>query len=644
MAQTIKIKRSTSTAVPGSLTAGELAYSQSSNKLFIGRPADGAVTTIGGDLYVNMLDHDLGTLTASSAITTDSSNKVNQFKTANLTIGANSITSGSGDIDLVAAANLDIDAGTIDLSTQATDFKIIDNSATGMTISTAEHTYLTFDSTNTVEKILVGKKLDINGLELILDADGDTSITADTDDRIDFKVGGGDELSLTTSALRPSTDGSIGLGTSSFKYASLFVDNLKLDGNTLTSEDTNGNINITPNGNGKVVLDGFAFPVNGSGTNGQFLRQDGSGNLEFATVVSTLTLSADSGTNDSISTGETLTFNGTNPINTAVSDNAITISVTDASTSAKGVASFATANFTVSNGAVSTKNIVLGGSTLTNGSTTTDLTGLNSLGVDDLTLNGSTISTSAGNNNIVLSPHGTGVVRVPSGYKDRSQFNANSLVTKEYVDAIKQNLDIKDSVHLASTANVSLTAGSSGLEAGDTIDGVSLTAGDRVLLKNQTDASENGIYVAVASGGTPARSTDANANDKVTSGLFIFIEEGSTNGDQGYVLTTNSAIDLGNTALVFTQFSGAGQITAGNGIVKSGNTLSADVDNVTLALASGDLNIKGITQTRKGDLILGATTNDAGYNRLPVGTADQILTVQGGTLAYTSVIDGGTFS
>jgi hypothetical protein len=189
-----------------------------------------------------------------------------------------------------------------------------------------------------------------------------------------------------------------------------------------------------------------------------------------------------------------------------------------------------------------------------------------------------------------------------------------------------------------------LTAGSSGLEAGDTIDGVSLTAGDRVLLKNQTDASENGIYVAVASGGTPARSTDANANDKVTSGLFIFIEEGSTNGDQGYVLTTNSAIDLGNTDLVFTQFSGAGQITAGNGIVKSGNTLSADIDNVTLALASGDLNIKGITQTRKGDLILGATTNDAGYNRLPVGTADQILTVQGGTLAYTSVIDGGTFS
>ena len=643
MAQTIKIKRSQNTAAPGSLTAGELAYSQDSNKLFIGRPSDGNVTTIGGDLYVNMLDHALGTLTINSAITTDANNKVDQFKTANLTIGANSVSSASGDIDLVAAGNLDIDAGTIDLSTQATDFRLIDNSATGMTISTADHTYLTFDSTNTAEKILVGRTLDMNGLELILDADGDTSITADTDDRIDFKVGGTNELALTGSTLRPGSNGSIGLGTSSNTYANLFVDNLKLDGNTLTSENTNGNINITPNGSGAIVLDGFAFPVNGSGTNGQFLRQDSSGNLEFATVVSTLTLSADSGTNDTINTGETLTFNGTDPINTAVSDNAITISVTDASTSAKGVASFATANFTVNSGAVATKNITLGSSTLTNGSTTTDLAGITSLVVDDLTLNGATVSTSAGNNNIVLSPHGTGTVTVPTGYKDRSGFAANSLVSKEYVDAIKQNLDIKDSVHLASTSNVSLTGGSSGLEAGDSIDGVALVAGDRVLLKDQTDGSENGIYVAVASGGTPVRSTDANSNDKVNAGMFVFVEEGTVNADNGFVLTTNGAITLDNTTLTYTQFSGAGQIVAGTALSKSANTLNVNTDNVTISHASDALKIKGISQTRKGDLILGNTTNDAGYDRLPIGTADQILTVQSGTLAYTSTLDGGSF-
>jgi len=643
MAQTIKIKRSQNTAAPGSLTAGELAYSQDSNKLFIGRPSDGNVTTIGGDLYVNMLDHALGTLTASSAITTDANNKVNQLKTANLTIGGNSISSGSGDIDLVAAGNLDIDAGTVDLSTQATDFRIIDNSATGMTISTGDHTYLTFDSTNTAEKILVGRTLDMNGLELVLDADGDTSITADTDDRIDFKIGGTNELAVTGSTLRPGSDLSIGLGTSSIRFANAFIDNIKIDGNTITSENTNGNINITPNGSGAVVLDGFAFPINGSGSNGQFLRQDSSGNLEFATVVSSLTLSADSGTNDTINTGETLTFTGGEGIDTAVTNNTITIAAEEATTGNLGVASFATANFTVASGHVSAKTITLGSTTLTNGSTTTDLAGITSLVVDNLTLNGSTLSTSAGNNNIVLSPHGTGTVTVPSGYKDRSGFSTNSLVSKEYVDAIKQNLDIKDSVHLASTSNVSLTGGSSGLEAGDSIDGVALVAGDRVLLKNQTDASENGIYVAVSSGGTPARSTDANSNDKVNAGMFVFVEEGTVNADNGFVLTTNGAITLDNTSLTYTQFSGAGQIVAGDALSKSANTLNVNDDNVTIEVSSDALRIKGISQTRKGDLILGKTTNDAGYDRLPIGTADQILTVQSGTLAYTSTLDGGTF-
>ena len=181
MAQTIKIKRSTSTSAPGSLVAGELAYSDASDKLFIGQPSDNAVTVIGGKLFMDMLDHTAGTLTASSAILVDASSKIDQLKTANLTIGANSITSGSGDVDIVAAANLDIDAGTIDLSTQATQFSIIDNSATALTIAEASTVYLTFDTTNAAEQILVGKKLDLNGNELILDEDADTSIHVSTD-------------------------------------------------------------------------------------------------------------------------------------------------------------------------------------------------------------------------------------------------------------------------------------------------------------------------------------------------------------------------------------------------------------------------------------------------------------------------------
>ena len=275
----------------------------------------------------------------------------------------------------------------------------------------------------------------------------------------------------------------------------------------------------------------------------------------------------------------------------------------------------------------------------------TDITG--DLDVDNININANTISSTNSNGDITLSPNGTGTVKVPSGYDDRSGQNSLTLVTKGYVDAVKQALDIKASVHVASTANVSLTAGSSGLEAGDAIDGVTLVAGDRVLLKNQTDASENGIYVAVASGGTPARSDDANASVDVTSGMFVWVEEGTANADQGYVLTTNNVITLNTTNLTFTQFSGAGQITAGNGMTKSGNTINVVPDNVTLSVTADQIKLKGdVTATALGDLLIGKASN-GGYKRLAVSTggANQLLQINssGNDLEFTSTIDGGTF-
>ena len=275
----------------------------------------------------------------------------------------------------------------------------------------------------------------------------------------------------------------------------------------------------------------------------------------------------------------------------------------------------------------------------------TDITG--DLDVDNININANTISSTNSNGDITLSPNGTGTVKVPSGYDDRSGQNSLTLVTKGYVDAVKQALDIKASVHVASTANVSLTAGSSGLEAGDAIDGVTLVAGDRVLLKNQTDASENGIYVAVASGGTPARSDDANASVDVTSGMFVWVEEGTANADQGYVLTTNNVITLNTTDLTFTQFSGAGQITAGNGLTKSGNTINVVPDNVTLSVTADEIKLKGdVTATALGDLLIGKAS-DGGYKRLAAssGGANYLLQLNssGNDVEWTNSIDGGTF-
>jgi len=145
--------------------------------------------------------------------------------------------------------------------------------------------------------------------------------------------------------------------------------------------------------------------------------------------------------------------------------------------------------------------------------------------------------------------------------------NPQDAATKAYVDAARQGLDVKMSVRAASTANLTLSGE-------QIIDGVSCVAGDRVLVKDQTDASENGIYVVAS--GSWNRAADADTSAKVTGGMFTFVEEGTAAADSGFTLTTDGAIVLGTTALTFTQFSGAGAITAGTGLVKVGSSIALD--------------------------------------------------------------------
>ena len=173
---------------------------------------------------------------------------------------------------------------------------------------------------------------------------------------------------------------------------------------------------------------------------------------------------------------------------------------------------------------------------------------------------------------------------------------------KGYVDGVAQGLDVKDSVVATTTANGTL---SSAFANGQSIDGVTLQTGDRILIKNQSTASQNGIYNVQASG-APSRTTDMGTGSNA-AGAFVFVEQGTINAENGFTCTsdTGSAV-VGTNNLTFAQFSGAGQIIAGDGLDKSGNTLSVDLKaNGGLVIESTEIAVKLDASSITGTLAIG---------------------------------------
>ena len=174
--------------------------------------------------------------------------------------------------------------------------------------------------------------------------------------------------------------------------------------------------------------------------------------------------------------------------------------------------------------------------------------------------------------------------------------NTQDAATKGFVEATSQGLDVKDSCKAATTGNITI---STALNNGDTLDGVTLATNDRVLVKDQNTSSENGIYIV---GSSPARASDLAAGSDA-AGMFTFVEQGTVNADNGFVCTSNKGSAVtGTNNLTFAQFSGAGQVIAGDGLDKSGNTLSLDlkangglvIESTELAV---DLGASSITNT-----------------------------------------------
>ena len=350
-----------------------------------------------------------------------------------------------------------------------------------------------------------------------------------------------------------------------------------------------------------------------------------------ANIATTLSVAAESGTTDTVDLlTDTLTFAAGEGINTVVSNNTITISGEDASSSNKGVASFDSTDFTVTSGAVTLKaervedivgNLISGGTGID--ATYTDGAGTLSIDID------STVTTNSGTQTLTNKTLGSGTAL--GANLDAASYKITNLgtptsssdaATKAYVDAVSEGLHVHPAAEVYVAANVTIATA---LEAGDVVDGITLAEGMRVLVNGQTTQSQNGIYVVQATGG-PVRAADFDTAAEVDSGDFIFVSSGNAYGNTGWVQTLRPAT-IGTDAISFTQFSGAGTYLAGDGLTLTGTTFSVDVTpssgSASLQIANNALGVKANTSDG-----LEITGNGLGINN---GTG---LTFSSGALTF----------
>ena len=467
------------------------------------------------------------------------------------------------------------------------------------------------------------------------------------------------------------------------------IGNLEITDQTVTGQDTDANIILTPNGTGQVVTSGNITASYFYGNGSQLTGIDTSGiangtsNVRIPAADGNVELNVNGGLTANVTDTGIVMTSGNLDLGNVIATGVGTFTGNVGAGNVDGgnlvSASFftgtlidGTSNITITNNG----NIDLvsaGNSTAVISGTGANIVGtVNANGVATL---GSVVTaqvTGAGSGNLTLTagsaddyveirPTGTGQVHV-GGFKIESlgaPTASTDAATKQYVDDVAQGLAIQapaivastDTYAAMSTGTVTYDNGTAGVGATLTttvaltaIDGVTLTVGDRIVIKDEAggDLPNNGIYTYTSST-VLTRATDFDTPTEMAGGDFVFVQQGTDYNDTGWVMT-DPVTTVGTSNVTFVQFSGAGSFTAGAGLTLTGTVFSVNTDNLTTDISGGNVVVKTSAQFTTPDIgaatgtSLTATGNVAGGNLTTAGIVSATGNVIGGNITTAGVV------